>query len=130
MDTIIAILQLLAFIAPFAIGYVLNHDFEKKYGVAAIRWDYFTLQCIFLVLSTITIFGNSFSWWQVLWVICTIVTYTKALGEAKAHAIKIGANNDDVTNAMFSQALYPLGAAILLITFLAFALGGKKKKHR
>ena len=123
MDTIIAILQLLAFIAPFAIGYVLNHDFEKKYGVAAILWDYFTLQCIFLILSTITIFGNSFSWWQVLWVICTIVTYTKALGEAKAHAIKIGANNDDVTNAMFSQALYPLGAAILLLAYVHGAKG-------
>ena len=130
MDTIVAILQLLAFIAPFAIGYGLNNDFEKKYGVAAIRWDYFIWQCIFLSLSILAIFGNNFSWWQILWIICTILTYAKALAEAKTHATKIGASSSDVTNAMVSQALYPLGAAILLITFLAFALGGKKKNRR
>ena len=32
MDTFIAILQLIAFIAPFAIGYSLNNEFEKKYN--------------------------------------------------------------------------------------------------
>lgn len=130
MDTFIAILQLIAFITPFAIGYSLNNEFEKKYNAPAIQWNYFVWQCIFLFLSIFTIFGNNFSWWQVLWVICTIATYIKALGEAKNHAKRVGANSSDTTNAMISQALYPLGAVIILITILAFAFGGKKKKRR
>ncbi len=130
MDTFIAILQLISFIAPFAIGYSLNDEFEKKYSTSAIQWNYFVWQCIFLFLSIFTIFGNSFSWWQVLWVICTILTYIKALGEAKTHARSVGANSSDITNAMIAQALYPLGVVIILIVIFAMVFGDKKKKRR
>lgn len=128
-DTIIAILQLLAFISPFLIGRSLNNDFKEKYGVEAIRWDIFVWQCIFLALTAFTMFDSKISGWQILWIICTIASYGYALDEIRKHALKIGASSSDVTKAMISQAIYPLGATIIILTFLTMLLGRKKKKH-
>lgn len=130
MDTIMAILRLLAFIAPFLIGRSLNNDFKQKYGVEAIRWESFVWQCIFLALTAFTMFDNKISGWQILWIICTIASYGYALGETRKHALKIGASSNDVTKAMISQAIYPFGATIIILTILAMLFGGKKKKRR
>lgn len=130
MDFIIGIAQLLLFLAPFLIGRSLNNSFEEKYGVEAIRQEAFIWQCIFLFLTGMTMFDNTISWWQILWILCTIVTYAKALMEVREHAIKIGASSDDTIKAMVSQAVYPLGLIMIIFIVLAFIFGGKKKKRR
>ena len=40
------------------------------------------------------------------------------------------ANSEDVTKAMISQAIYPLGLVMIILFVLALALGGKKKKRK
>ena len=130
MDFIIGMSQLLLFLAPFLIGRSLNNDFENKYGVEAIQKEAFVWQCIFLAFTALTMFDNNISWWQILWIICTILSYINALKETRKHAIALGANSEDVTKAMISQAIYPLGLVMIILFVLALALGGKKKKRK
>lgn len=130
MDFIEAVAKLLFFLAPFLIGRSLNNSFEEKYGIAAIRQEAFIWQCIFLFLTGMTMFDNTISWWQILWIVCTIATYAKALMEVREHAIKIGASSDDTIKAMVSQAVYPLGLIMIIFVVLAFIFGGKKKRRR
>lgn len=75
-------------------------------------------------------FDNNISWWQILWIICTVLSYINALKEARTHAITLGADSEDVTKAMISQAIYPLGAVMIILFFLALLLGGRKKKRK
>ena len=130
MDFIEGIIKLLIFLSPFLIGRSLNNDFKQKYGVEAIRWDIFVWQCLFLALTAFTMFDNKISGWQILWSICTIASYGYALDETRKHALKIGASANDVTKAMISQAIYPFGATIIILTIFAMLFGKKKKKRK
>ena len=130
MDFIEGIIKLLIFLSPFLIGRSLNNDFKQKYGTEAIRWDIFVWQCIFLAFTALTMLDNNISWWQILWIICTILSYINALKETRKHAIALGANSEDVTKGMISQAIYPLGLVMIILFVLALVLGGKKKKRK
>ena len=130
MDFIIGISQLLLIIAPFLIGRSLNNDFKNKYGVEAICQDAFIWQCIFLFLSFVSTGGSNFSWWQVLWILCTIISYVKALYQVKSHAKLLGASSDDTIKAMIAQAIYPLGVVIILIILLAMYFRSREKRRR
>ena len=98
-----------------AFGFLLNRVYAKKYGDPAIQWKPCALQFICIAGALTQFPGDEMSIRFLFWIIASMISCAAALWMCRQHAKSQQAGPGDTVVAMVAQAMFPFGAAAVML---------------
>ncbi len=111
-------------------GYFANSYYQGKYNAPAADIGMLIIQSFFMLCVFLTIPNPDISGWFILWTILLIISYIVALLVCKQQCLKDSADKKDTIIALLTQAITPLGVALLIMVVIAIITGSSGKKKR